>query len=271
MGSFAASHPPRLVRAIADELKIQDYSAIVGWELELFDLQPAQVGGLDKEFIFGSRIDDMLCSWAAIEGLLASKDTEDSRVIKLVGVLGDEDVGSQPRQGAAESFLHSTISRVCDVLGDNGANILHQTYANSFLITADVTCAESPSFLDSYPGNHMPRLNTGMAICASANSHMTLDPISTAFLARIAEKTGSRLQFSTALSDWRRSLAGGPMLSSAMGVRAIDVGIPQLSTHGISAPTGSLDPGLGVQLLAGFFLHFESVGREFGFLDYLEP
>ena len=53
------------------------------------------------------------------------------------------------------------------------------------------------------------------------------------------------------------------MLSSAMGVRAIDAGIPQLSMHSIRATTGSLDPGLGVKLFAGFFEHFETVDKEF--------
>jgi aminopeptidase I len=41
-GSFAATQPPKLVRAIAKELDITDYSSIVNWELELFDTQPAQ-------------------------------------------------------------------------------------------------------------------------------------------------------------------------------------------------------------------------------------
>src|SRR5450432_3707998 len=32
-GTFAATRPPKLVRAIAGELQIQDYSTIVNWEL----------------------------------------------------------------------------------------------------------------------------------------------------------------------------------------------------------------------------------------------
>jgi aminopeptidase I len=71
-GTFSAIQPPRLVRTIASELGIQDYASIVNWELELFDTQPAQVGGLEKEFIFAGRIDGKLCSWYAMEGLLAS-------------------------------------------------------------------------------------------------------------------------------------------------------------------------------------------------------
>ncbi|RAR03684.1 aspartyl aminopeptidase [Stemphylium lycopersici] len=48
-GAFASTQPERLVKAISKELGITDYSTIVNWELELFDTQPAQTGGLDKD------------------------------------------------------------------------------------------------------------------------------------------------------------------------------------------------------------------------------
>ena len=53
------------------------------------------------------------------------------------------------------------------------------------------------------------------------------------------------------------------MLSSMTGIRAIDAGIGQLSMHSIRATTGSLDPGLGVKLFAGFFDHYEETDKEF--------
>lgn len=53
------------------------------------------------------------------------------------------------------------------------------------------------------------------------------------------------------------------MLSSAMGVRSIDAGLPQLSMHSIRATIGDLDPGLGVKLFKGFFDYFEEVDGEF--------
>ena len=116
-------------------------SSIVNWELEVFDFQPAQLGGLDKEFIFAGRIDDKLCSFSAINALLESSG--DSGIIKIVGLFDDEEVGSLLRQGARSNFLPVTIERIVEALADgpSGANLVTQTYANSFLISADVTHA----------------------------------------------------------------------------------------------------------------------------------
>ncbi|RFU25886.1 hypothetical protein B7463_g10455, partial [Scytalidium lignicola] len=268
-GTFAATQPPKLVKAIAGELKIADYSTIIGWELELYDSQPAQVAGLDKEFITGGRIDDKLCSWAAMEGLIASTSGSPSSsdgIIKLVAVFDDEEIGSLLRQGARGNFLPSTIERITENFtkdGTSSANVLAQTYANSFLISADVTHAVNPNFLGSYLENHAPRLNIGLVVSADSNGHMTTDSVSTALLQQIAEKSDSKLQVFMIRNDSRSGGTVGPMLSSHMGVRAIDAGIPQLSMHSIRATTGSLDPGLGVKIFTGFFDHYESVDKEF--------
>ena len=266
-GSFVSTQPPRLVRAISKELNITDYSSIVNWELELYDIQPAQTGGLDKEFIFGGRIDDKLCSWAAMEALLASSVSQvsgDDSIIKLVSLFDDEEIGSLLYQGARGNFLPATVERVVEAFTPSySVNTLSRTYANSFLISADVIHAVNPNFLGAYLENHAPRLNVGLVVSADSNGHMTTNSVSTALLTRIAEKNGDKLQTFMIRNDSRSGGTVGPMLSSAMGVRAIDAGIPQLSMHSIRATTGNLDPGLGVKIFAGFFEHFESVDKEF--------
>ena len=262
-GTFAATQPPRLVKAIAGELNIQDYSSIINWELELFDVQPAQLGGLDKELIFAGRIDDKLCSFSAIEALLASDLSASDGSLKVVGCFDDEEIGSLLRQGAHSNLLPSTLERISEALYSCSASTIARLYANSFLISADVSHAINPNFLGSYLENHSPRLNVGVAVQADPNGHTTTDSLSTAFLQRAADKCGATLQVFQIRNDSRSGGTVGPMLSSAMGMRAIDAGLPQLSMHSIRATVGSLDPGLGVQLFKSFFDHFEDIDEEF--------
>lgn len=266
-GSFTSTQPPRLVKLIAKELGIEDYSLILNWELELFDSQPAQTGGLDREFIFGGRIDDKLCSWPALIALLSAADDEDHAGIKLVALFDDEEIGSLLRQGARGNFLPIVIERTVEALCASsrtpfGPGIVGQTYARSFLASADVTHAGNPNFLGLYLDEHVPRLNVGVAICADSNGHMTTDAVSTAILQRIAQLEGCETQIFQIRNDTRSGGTVGPMLSSAMGVKAADLGLPQLSMHSIRATTGALDPGLGVRFFRAFLDRWESVEAE---------
>ncbi|KAI5839615.1 aspartyl aminopeptidase [Morchella snyderi] len=268
-GSFVRTQPPRLVKAIAKELDISNCSSIINWELELFDTQPGQLGGLSKELLFAPRIDDKLCSYSALEALIfatSSKEDLTGSTINLVGLFDDEEIGSKLRQGAASNLMSSVIERVVEAFsetGKAGANVISQTYANSFMISADVTHAVNPNFLSAYLTDHMPQLNVGLTIGADSNGHLTTDAVSTAFLARVAEKSGNKLQVFQIRNDTRSGGTVGPMLSSATGIRSIDAGLAQLSMHSIRATCGSKDPGLGVKIFAAFFEYFEEVDKEF--------
>lgn len=264
--SFVSTQPPKLVRLISKELGIEDYSQIVNWELELFDLQPATVGGIDKEFIFAGRIDDKLCSWGAFQGLMASDQKEDDGTIKLVALFDDEEIGSLLRQGAKGNFLSSVIERtvesLCGTEKTFGPGVVGQTYANSFLVSADVTHAVNPNFVSRYLTDHAPRLNVGICICADSNGHMTTDSVSTAILTRVCELGGCTPQVFQIRNDSRSGGTVGPTISSALGVRAADAGMPQLSMHSIRATCGSLDPGLGAKFFKAFLDKWEQVDAE---------
>lgn len=248
VGSFVATQPPKLVKAIGKELGLstKEFSNIVSWELELFDVQPATTSGIDKEnpdFISAGRIDDKLCSWAAVQALCTSQSysTKDSSVIKVVACFDNEEVGSLTRQGAHGNFLQAVLERAIESLTPDGANreLIGRTYANSFLVSSDVCHAVNPNYLGVYLENHAPRLNVGVAMSADPNGHMTTDAVSTAIFQRCAEEVGAELQWFQIRNDSRSGGTVGPMLSAATGIRAIDAGIPQLSMHSIRATTVS--------------------------------
>jgi len=125
-GSFAATQPARLIKVISSELGITDCrilnipapsfthslvdSSILNWELELYEFAPGNVGGLSKEFIFAPRLDDKLCSWAALQGLIeASRISHGRGTISMCALYDDEEVGSKLRQGAVSNLMSEKI------------------------------------------------------------------------------------------------------------------------------------------------------------------
>ncbi|CAK7212915.1 vacuolar aminopeptidase 1 [Sporothrix eucalyptigena] len=264
--AFIAEQPPKLVELIAQELGIaaDAYGSIIHWELELYDHQPATLLGVDRDLLSAGRIDDKICSWAALIALLGAKDNDASGVIRLAALFDDEEIGSLLRQGAKGNFLPSTIERTVEALAGTtpGAGLVGRTYAASYLLSADVTHAVHPNFAGNYLDDHAPQLNVGITVAYDSNGHMTTDSVSTAILQRVADLSGATLQKFMIRNDSRSGGTIGPSLSSMLGVRSIDAGIPQLSMHSIRATTGALDPGLGVQLFQGFFEHYEKVDAE---------
>ena len=192
--AFASTQPEKLVKAIAGELNITDYSRIVNWELELFDTQPATTLGIEKEFISAGRIDDKLCSWAAAQALIESVGDTDSSIIKLAGFFDTEEVGSLLRQGAHGNLLPDTLSRIVSSFDSSDPQLVSRTLANSFMVSSDVTHAVNPNFLGSYLENHAPQLNVGLTVCADSNAHVTTDAVSTAILTRCCSLAGQTLQ-----------------------------------------------------------------------------
>jgi len=120
-GTFAATQPARLVKAISSALGIQDYSSILNWELELYQFEPSRLGGLSKELLFAPRIDDKLCSWAALEGIIeASKDLKGRGTVNACALFDDEEIGSQLRQGARGNLLSGAVERIVEAFSEDG-------------------------------------------------------------------------------------------------------------------------------------------------------
>ncbi|KIJ50929.1 hypothetical protein M422DRAFT_244882 [Sphaerobolus stellatus SS14] len=225
-GTFAATQPAQLVKAIASELGIDGYSSILNWELEL--------------------LDDKLCSWPALQSLIvASKDLSGRGSVNMCALYDAEEIGNNLRTGACSNLMSSSIECVIEIFSKDklGSSTLSQTYANNFCL----------------PMSSSPL--TAIFHC-DPNGNMATDSISHTIMKRIAEKSGHTLQVFQIRNDRRSGGTVRPTLSSAMGVRAIDAGLAQLSMHSIRAACGAKDPGLGVQIFTGFYQYFEEVDTE---------
>ncbi|ODQ68322.1 peptidase M18, aminopeptidase I [Nadsonia fulvescens var. elongata DSM 6958] len=261
-------HDIKILRRIADELNIE-VKDIMQVELELYDCQGGNLGGLDQEFVFCPRLDDKLCSFAALYGLIEhsnEKKGHGSGVINMHVVFDNEEIGSLTRQGARGGLFQSTVDRILESYHtgiESSDELKRQTLANSFFVSSDVTHAVNPNFSSVYLEGHKPKLNTGLTVKLDPNGHTTSDAVSTCLVEEIARRTQNTLQYFHIRNDSRSGSTIGPALSSATGMRAVDAGIPQLSMHSIRATTGSSDVWLGVKFYKAFWGEWEAVDQEF--------
>lgn len=249
-------HHIKILRLVSKNIGVP-VEDLLEFDLELFDTQYGTVGGLDKEFLFCPRIDDKICSYAAVHGFLeALSASESSGTVNAVTLFDNEEVGSLTRQGARGGLLESTVERILAVYGSDDEE-KRRTYANSFLVSADVIHAVNPNFDNVYLEHHKPKLNVGLVVSCDPNGNMTTDSVSKSFVQEIARNTDNELQYFQIRNDSRSGGTIGPSLSSKTGMRSIDMGIPQLSMHSIRATSGSRDVWLGVKFFKAFYEEWE--------------
>ncbi|CAG98399.1 metalloaminopeptidase APE1 [Kluyveromyces lactis] len=256
-------HSIHLLRYIAKLLSVK-VSAITQFDLDLFDVQKGTFGGLKDEFIFVPRIDDRICSFSAINGLIEHKKTGHKKDGFNVAVLyDDEEVGSLTRQGAKGGLLESVVERIVASRG-NDVSETRTAFANSIIISADVTHMLNPNFNSVYLENHKPKPNVGITLALDSNAHMATDVVGTALVEELGRLNGDKIQYFQIKNNSRSGGTIGPSLASQTGARTIDMGIAQWSMHSIRATTGSKDIGLAVKFFNGFYNDWNQVYQSFG-------
>lgn len=262
-------HSLQLLRYVAKlaNVKVLD---IVQWDLQLYDVQKGAIGGLENEFIFAPRVDDRVCSYAALNSLL---EADHDHLLKgdgfsVVGLYDNEEIGSLSRQGAKGGLIEAVVSRVVSAnTSDDSNDATRLTFANLIILSADVIHLVNPNFDEVYLEGHKPIPNKGVTISLDSNGHMATDSVGVALVEQVARLNGDEVQYFQIRNDSRLGGTIGPSISSQSGARTIDLGIPQLSMHLIRATLGLKDVGLGVKFFKGFWDKWRETYDEFDSLS----
>lgn len=88
---------PLLVQLLAQELGVE-CADIVDFELNMYDIQKAALGGMHSEFLFSARLDNLASCFMAVEALLQCVKLdgflENDQDINMIALYDHEEVGS---------------------------------------------------------------------------------------------------------------------------------------------------------------------------------
>ncbi|QLG72631.1 hypothetical protein HG535_0D03390 [Zygotorulaspora mrakii] len=260
-------HDISVLRYIA-KLAGVEVKQLVQLDLDLFDVQKGVIGGISSDFLFAPRLDDRLCTFAAVNSLVEysqSINVEEMDTFVDVTLFDNEEIGSLSRQGAKGGLLESVVNRVSSAyFKDQDKDVdLRTLYANSIILSADVNHMFNPNFASVYMKNHSPKPNVGVTLSLDPNVHMSTDVVGTAFVEELARLNDDKVQYFQIKNNSRSGGTIGPSISSQTGARAIDLGIAQLSMHSIRAATGSKDIGLGIKFFRNFLKNWRPVYDQF--------
>ena len=217
---------------------------ILAFELSLYDHQHPQLVGLNQEFIASARLDNLLSCYASVQALLNSNDNSNQVI-----VLNDhEEVGSASTSGAQGSFLYAVLSRIC--AGDEN---LQRAISHSMLVSADNAHGVHPNYPEVHEPAHQPLINNGPVIKINNNQRYATNSETAAVFKAVCDANEVPYQMSVVRSDMGCGTTIGPITATRLGVRTVDVGVPQLSMHSIRELAGSKDLAHLITALHGFF------------------
>eukprot|EP00546_Thalassionema_frauenfeldii_P012114 CAMPEP_0178918092 /NCGR_PEP_ID=MMETSP0786-20121207/13630_1 /TAXON_ID=186022 /ORGANISM="Thalassionema frauenfeldii, Strain CCMP 1798" /LENGTH=492 /DNA_ID=CAMNT_0020591755 /DNA_START=168 /DNA_END=1646 /DNA_ORIENTATION=+ len=257
---------PLLLELLASELAV-DIEDIVDFELNLFDIQRASLGGVHSEFIHSARLDNLASCFLAMKALIECVDEEDflsnEKDISLIVLYDHEEVGSSSAVGAAGPILAEAIERVSSALNageDVSSDVYAATVHKSFVLSVDQAHALHPNYKSKHEKNHQPQMNGGMVIKRNANQRYATNGVTGILVREIARRASlPPIQEFIVRQDCGCGSTIGPLISTATGIRAIDMGCPQLSMHSIRETMGVCDLTNGLDLFKAFFRYFSEV------------
>lgn len=225
-----------LLNAIAAELNVMA-SNIVDFDLYLYEYEKGSIIGLNNEFISSGRLDDLAMVHAGIEALCNVGAAEATNVMIA---FDNEEVGSRTKQGGDSPFLATVLERI--VISQEGRREdFFRALAKSFMISADLAHAVHPNMGEKHDPVNRPILNKGPVIKISANQSYTTDSNSGAVYEELCKKAGVPVQKFVNRSDLAGGSTIGPISSTHLDIRSVDMGTPILAMHSVRELGGVLD------------------------------
>ena len=265
------AHHPLLLAVLAEELDC-DPGEIVDFELEVCDTQPSVIGGAAREFIYSGRLDNLASSFCALKALLDAGDggsLADETGVRMIALFDNEEVGSDSAAGAGGTVVADAVRRAIDGLrGDSRAEgLAERTARNSFLVSADMAHALHPNYMDKHEGNHQPRMHKGVVVKHNANQRYATTAVTATLFRDCAAAANVPTQDFVVRNDMGCGSTIGPILATNLGMRTVDVGVPQLSMHSIREMCGTEDIDICARHFTAFFDHFAVVDARMDDVD----
>ncbi len=222
---------------------------IIDMSLEIYDMQPAVLGGPNDEFLLSGRIDNLAMCYAAAEALPVTGTLLKNPVLAVC--FDHEEIGSRTPTGGDSMFLGSVLERLAITWGLNREEYLRSLSA-SVLFSADGVHAYHPNYPDFNESNHPVYMNRGPALKINAQKRYATDLYASALFKDLAQQAGIPTQTYVHRSDLPCGSTIGPPVSANLGLRTLDAGVPMLAMHSVREMSGTSDINSMIRLLKTF-------------------
>lgn len=210
------------------------------------EIVPAEPVKMIGELVVGYGQDDRSSVFAAADAICNSQDT---KTTKIVMNLDKEEVGSEGRSGSKSNWKDTVIARTVRLKRrnmyesqkyeglDEPTFIRERVLPKSICISADVTAALDPTYLEKFDSQNAAHFGNGVAIERYTGHHGKYEASEASaetmfMLTRLLKKAGVPHQVRAGLSS-KLDIGGGGTVAKywAEELEVVDVGVPLLGMH----------------------------------------
>lgn len=272
--SIIERHHEDLLKLISKDLELESVNDIIDFELILYDHKPSTLGGINDEFVFSGRLDNLTSCFTAMHGLteVENLDPNMEKGINLAAMFDHEEIGSSSAQGADSNFLPNVLERILTsrALSTSPAeenpnsweapsSTLLQTAAKSFFLSSDVAHAAHPNYASKHESQHKPQFGSGPVVKVNANQRYMTNSPGLVLIKQIADEAKVPLQLFVGANNVPCGSTIGPILASKTGIRTLDIGNPILSMHSIRETGSAKDIELQIKLFKHYYERYCSI------------
>lgn len=237
------------LKYLANELGVEP-ADILDYDMYIYNQEEGSFVGAKEDFISCPRLDNLTSCWALLKGLVEGKRKDG---INLIALYDNEEIGSRSKQGADSMILNILLEKVYDGLGINKKERLYEAMADSLLMSVDVAHGIHPNRPEKYDPTNNTKLNEGIVFKIDSNQRYTFDTQAVAIIQQICELAGVKYQKFVNRSDMPGGGTLGPIISSWLPMKTVDIGIPLLAMHSSRELMGTKDQAYMESLISEFF------------------
>jgi len=241
------------LKLIADEIgeKPED---ILDFDIYIYNYDEPALIGMRKEMLSSPRLDNLTSCYACVSAIIeaAKRKKKAAAPTKIAALFDNEEIGSGTKQGADSALLRQLLNKIYSATKRSEIE-LENDISEGFLISADVAHALHPAKGEKYdPVNNM-RMNEGVTFKLSANQRYSYDAVAVASLQQLCEKHNIRYKKFVNNSDMPGGGTLGPIISSWLPMKTVDIGVPILAMHSARELMGVQDQQALEKLIEVFF------------------
>lgn len=208
---------------ISNELSLSK-EQILDFDLYLYNCDEPKCLGANNDLLLSPRMDNITSVVAIMEALL---DDNVGDCIIMGAFFDNEEIGSRSKQGA-DSVLLKTIMDKLLLENNISKNI---SWNNNFMISLDVAQGYHPNYPEKFDITNLAILGEGIVIKTSASQRYLTDSEASAVIKQICTQNNIKLQTQVNKSGMPGGQTLGPITSSYIPIKGVDMGVPMLAMH----------------------------------------